>query len=108
MPWGKTAKVSHDDSNGCAIRKGAYSLEPLVSHKFTWRSVDSKGYRCLPISQVNEWHPWSTWCIMKGTSCKRNTSQRVAPLEHVVHPEGHVVQKKHKSTSGTLGARGAS
>ena len=32
----------------------------------------------------------------------------MAPLEHVVHPEGHIVQKKHKFASGTLGARGAS
>jgi hypothetical protein len=56
------------------------------------------------------------------------SSWRVAPLEHVVHPEGHVAQKKHKrrvaplehvvhpeghaketnEASGTLGARGAS
>jgi hypothetical protein len=57
------------------------------------------------------------------------SSWRVAPLEHVVHPEGHVAQKKHKKrvaplehvvhpeghraketnkASGTLGARGAS
>jgi hypothetical protein len=36
------------------------------------------------------------------------SSWRVAPLEHVVHPEGHVAQKKHKLASGTLGARGAS
>jgi hypothetical protein len=86
--------VAHDDSKGHAIRRGPYSLEPLVSHEFTWRSVDSRGYRCLPISQVGEWHPWSTWCILKGTSCKRNTRWRVAPLEHVVHPEGHVAQQK--------------
>ena len=32
----------------------------------------------------------------------------MAPLEHVVHPKGHVTQKKHKLASGTLGARGAS
>jgi hypothetical protein len=42
--------VAHDDSKGRAIRRGPYSLEPLASHKFTWRSVDSRGYRCLPIS----------------------------------------------------------
>jgi hypothetical protein len=36
------------------------------------------------------------------------SSRRVAPLEHVVHPEGHVAQKKHKLASVTLGARGAS
>jgi hypothetical protein len=86
--------VAHDDSKGHAIRQGPYSLEPSVSHKFTWRSVDSRGYRCLPISQVGEWHPWITWCILKGTSRERNTSWRVAPLEHVVHPEGHIAQPK--------------
>jgi hypothetical protein len=36
------------------------------------------------------------------------SSWRVAPLEHVVHPEGHIMQNKHKLESGTLGARGAS
>ena len=35
-------------------------------------------------------------------------SWQVAPLEHIVHLEGHVTQKKHKLASGTLGARGAS
>jgi hypothetical protein len=54
MSWGQTVTVTHDDSKGRAIRQGPYSLEPLVSHKFTWRSVDSRGYRCLPISQVSE------------------------------------------------------
>ena len=44
----------------------------------------------------------------EGHVAQRITSQRVAPLEHVVHPEGHVAQKKHKLTSGTLGARDAS
>jgi hypothetical protein len=38
----------------------------------------------------SEWHPWSMWCILKGTSHERIASQRVAPLEHGVHPEGHV------------------
>jgi hypothetical protein len=33
MPWGQTATVAHDDSKGRAIRRGPYSLEPLVSHK---------------------------------------------------------------------------
>jgi hypothetical protein len=42
-----------------------------------------------------EWHPWSTWCVLKGTSRKKNGKRRVAPLEHVVHPEGHVAQGKH-------------
>jgi hypothetical protein len=37
---------------------------------------------------------------------KRNTRRRVAPLEHVVHPEGHA--KETNEASGTLGARGAS
>jgi hypothetical protein len=39
--------------------------------------------------QRGEWHPWSMWCILKGTSRKRN-KEAVAPLEHVVRPEGHV------------------
>jgi hypothetical protein len=30
----------------------------------------------------------------EGHVAQRNASQRVAPLEHVVHPEGHVVQQK--------------
>jgi hypothetical protein len=34
--------------------------------------------------------------------------RRVAPLEHVVRPEGHVTQGKWKEASGTLGARSAS
>jgi hypothetical protein len=45
-----------------------------------------------------EWHPWSTWCVLKGTSRehKRRVApkgtgmRRVAPLEHLVRPEGHV------------------
>jgi hypothetical protein len=41
-------------------------------------------------TQVGEWHPWSTWCILKGTSRNRKQTRRVAPLEHVVRPEGHV------------------
>jgi hypothetical protein len=28
--------------------------------------------------------------ILKGTSCKGNRLRRVAPLEHLVCPEGHV------------------
>jgi hypothetical protein len=79
MPGGQTATVTHDDSKGRAIRRGSYSLEPLVSHKFTWRSVDSRGYRCLPISPVGEWNPWSTWCILKGTPHKRNTRSEWHP-----------------------------
>ena len=39
---------------------------------------------------------------------QKRHKKRVAPLEHMVHPEGHVVQKKHKLASGTLGPRGAS
>jgi hypothetical protein len=27
---------------------------------------------------------------------KRNSKRRVAPLEHVVHPEGHVAQRNSK------------
>jgi hypothetical protein len=30
----------------------------------------------------------------------------VEPLEHVVHPEGHITQEKQPEVSGTLGARG--
>jgi hypothetical protein len=30
----------------------------------------------------------------EGHVAQRNASQRVAPLEHVVHPEGHVAQRK--------------
>jgi hypothetical protein len=30
----------------------------------------------------------------EGHVAQRNASQRVAPLEHVVHPEGHVAQQK--------------
>ena len=60
-------KVAHDDYKGRAIRRGPYSLETLVSHKFTWQSVDSRD-----IESTNQ------------------SSQRVAPLEHMVHPEGHV------------------
>jgi hypothetical protein len=30
------------------------------------------------------------------------SSWRVAPLEHVVHPEGHVAQKKHKKRVAPL------
>jgi hypothetical protein len=55
-----------------------------------------------------EWHPWSTECILKGTSCKKNGKRRVAPLEHVVRPEGHVAQGKQNEASGTLGAPSAS
>jgi hypothetical protein len=29
MPWGKTMIVAHDDSKGCAIRQGPYSIEAL-------------------------------------------------------------------------------
>jgi hypothetical protein len=34
--------------------------------------------------------------------------RQVAPLEHVVHPQGHVMQEKWKEASSTLGARGTS
>jgi hypothetical protein len=39
----------------------------------------------------------------EGHVAQKKLSWRVAPLEHVVHPEGHV-----ELASGTLGARGAS
>jgi hypothetical protein len=97
--------VAHDDSKGRAIRQGPYSLEPLVSHKFTWRSVDSRGYRCLPISQVGEWHPWSTWCILKGTSQKKH---KLASGRMWCILKGMSCAKKTNKVSGTLGARGAS
>ena len=64
--------VAHDDSKGRAIRRGTYSLEPLVSHKFTGRSIDSRGV-------IDSTNP---------------SNQRVAPLEHVVHPEGHVARQR--------------
>jgi hypothetical protein len=38
----------------------------------------------------------------------KSIKRRVAPLEHLVHLEGHVVQEKWKEVSGTLGARSAS
>jgi hypothetical protein len=44
----------------------------------------------------------------EGHVAQRNASQRVAPLEHVVHPEGHVAQQEANEASGTLGARSAS
>jgi hypothetical protein len=40
--------------------------------------------------------------LMSTKSVKR----RVAPLEHVVRPEGHIAQGKHgNGVSGTLGAQ---
>jgi hypothetical protein len=38
----------------------------------------------------------------------KSVKRRVAPLEHVVHPEGHVAQGKQIEASGTLGAPSAS
>ena len=38
----------------------------------------------------------------------KSVKRRVAHLEHVVRPEGHVAQEKWKEVSGTLGARSAS
>jgi hypothetical protein len=38
----------------------------------------------------------------------KSVKMQVAPLENVVHPEGHVAQGKQKEASGTLGARSAS
>jgi hypothetical protein len=38
----------------------------------------------------------------------KSVKRQVAPLEHVVHPEGHVMQEKWKEVSGTFGARSAS
>jgi hypothetical protein len=48
-----------------------------------------------------EWHPWSMWCILKGMSQKKQ-KRRVAPLEHVVRPEGHVTQRKQKKRVAPL------
>ena len=44
----------------------------------------------------------------EGNVTQKKHKKWVASLEHMVHPEGHVAQKKHKLASGTLGARGAS
>jgi hypothetical protein len=44
----------------------------------------------------------------EGHVAQKKHKKRVAPLEHVVHPEGHVAQRKGNEASGTLGARGAS
>jgi hypothetical protein len=38
----------------------------------------------------------------------KSVKRQVAPLEQVVHPEGHVAQGKHNGASGTLGAPSAS
>jgi hypothetical protein len=38
----------------------------------------------------------------------KSVKRQVAPLEHVVHPEGHFTQEKCKEGGGTLGARSAS
>jgi hypothetical protein len=38
----------------------------------------------------------------------KSVKRQMAPLEHMVRLEGHVVQEKSKETSGTLGACGAS
>jgi hypothetical protein len=44
----------------------------------------------------------------EGHVAKKNGKRRVAPLEHVVRPEGHVAQGKQIKASGTLGAPSAS
>ena len=44
----------------------------------------------------------------EGHVAQRFTRQRVAPLEHVVCPKGHVARQKKIKESGTLGARSAS
>jgi hypothetical protein len=38
----------------------------------------------------------------------KSVKRRVEPLEHVVHPKGHVAQGKQNEASGTLGAPSAS
>ena len=35
----------------------------------------------------------------------KSVKRRVAPLDHEVHPKGHIMQEEHKEVSGTLGAR---
>ena len=62
--------------------QGPYSLEALS----------------LPQDHLSEY--WLQGFFMSTKSFKR----RVAPLEYVVHLEGHVVQEKWKEVSGTLGA----
>jgi hypothetical protein len=37
----------------------------------------------------------------EGHVAERIANQRVAPLEHVVHPEGHVAQRKQSHTKAT-------
>ena len=44
----------------------------------------------------------------EGHVAQKKHKKQVAPLEHVVHPEGHVAQRKGNEASGTLGAHGAS
>jgi hypothetical protein len=39
---------------------------------------------------------------------QENRKRRVTPLEYVVRPEGHVAQGKQKEASDTLGAPSAS
>jgi hypothetical protein len=38
----------------------------------------------------------------------KSVKRRVAPLDHVVRPEGNVAQEKWKEVSDTLGARSVS
>jgi hypothetical protein len=43
--------VTHDDSKGCAIRQGPYSLEALSLPQGHLTSIDSKGLTSTKISQ---------------------------------------------------------
>jgi hypothetical protein len=69
-----------------AIRHGPYSLVALSLPQVHLEEYGLHGF------------------LMSTKSFKR----RVEPLEHVVHPEGHVAQGKPIGVSGNLGAPSAS
>ena len=74
--------VAHNDYKVYSIRWGLYSLEALSLPQVHLAKYSLQGF------------------LMSTKLVKR----RVAPMEHVVHPEGHVGQEKWKEVSGTLGA----
>jgi hypothetical protein len=47
-----------------------------------------------------EWHPWSTWCILKGTSRKRNTRGEWHPWSMWCVLKG-TSRKKNDGVKGT-------
>jgi hypothetical protein len=55
-------------SKGCAIRQGPYSLEALSLSQGRLNGVLTPGVGQLPKPVKGEWHPWSTECVLKGTS----------------------------------------